>query len=123
MVLLLHMILFAVGLYRTIPGLDMATHSLGGIAITYCFWQVVAILRQHAFVEPVEAPVAPILLFALATTSAVLWEFAEFTLDSYLGTHIQIDLTDTMSDLAFGMLGSLIVLLVIKTQTRTTRAG
>ena len=44
-------------------------------------------------------------------TASVFWEFGEFTLDSCLGTHIQIDLDDTMSDMAFGILGGVLFLL------------
>ncbi len=53
-----------------------------------------------------------ILLFALACTAAVFWEFAEWIADRYLGTHCQMnDLYDTLLDLLMGVLGALAFLL------------
>ncbi len=43
--------------------------------------------------------------------TAVLWEFMEFGMDYFFGVVMQPDLTDTMSDLALGLLGALVVAL------------
>jgi hypothetical protein len=42
----------------------------------------------------------------LVSTVAVFWEFAEFLLDRFLGTDLQISLQNTMQDLLMGILGA-----------------
>jgi len=38
-----------------------------------------------------------------------IWEIAEYHFDAIFGTHAVIDLTDTIHDLEFDFLGSLVV--------------
>ncbi|HYM34408.1 MAG TPA: hypothetical protein VET48_03375 [Steroidobacteraceae bacterium] len=59
-----------------------------------------------------------ILVFTSVGTIAGLWEFYEFVYDWLFGTHTQLSITDTMSDMFFGMLGSLVFLVARKMLAR-----
>ena len=61
-----------------------------------------------------------VLVAALATTAAVVWEFAEFSVDQAFGTNVQVSLANTMKDLAVGMAGAGLFLVV---RVRQMRAG
>jgi hypothetical protein len=108
-----HVVLSKHGLraYRAIPGLDMVTHFSGGLAIAIFIDGLITELRAGA-ANPSLGPYERwTLVFSLTATTALFWEFAEFLMDTYLGTHQQIDLADTMSDMAFGVLGGTAFLL------------
>ena len=51
-----------------------------------------------------------ILVGSLTTSAAVVWEFAEFTLDSVAGSNVQVSLANTMQDMAMGMLGAVVMI-------------
>jgi hypothetical protein len=51
-----------------------------------------------------------LLVFTCVGTIAGFWEFYEFTYDHIFGTRTQLGVSDTMSDMFFGMLGSLVFL-------------
>ena len=69
--------------------------------------RALASLQIRGLAGEVGGALHPLLIFSLTTTAAVIWEFAEFTYDWYFGTKIQVDLPNTMSDMAFGMLGGM----------------
>ena len=100
------------GISKNLPGSDMATHVLGGVAIAYCSSKILTILCRRRVIGDLEIRVRTVLVFALTATAAVFWEFAEFGVDSYLGTRIQVDLANTMSDMALGILGCVVFLIL-----------
>ena len=51
-----------------------------------------------------------------------MWEFAEFSSDRLVGTNIQVSLNNTMQDLALGMLGALVMVIVRARQLRVAGA-
>jgi hypothetical protein len=53
------------------------------------------------------------LVFTTSCTVAVFWEFAEFASDRFLGTSVQQSVTETMLDLAFGVVGASTTLAVM----------
>lgn len=97
----------ALGLYKLFPFLDIPTHFLGGIAITY-FYRV-AIRRSQTLVG--ESPLPIQVLFALTCTgtTTVLWEFYENTFDFFFGTQMVRGLEDTIVDLFLGLVGALVL--------------
>lgn len=91
--------------YTRLPSLDIAMHLLGGCAIACCFARALEVVaREHAAAR-LDARMRVLLVFALTTTAAVVWEFAEFVSDRTTGTSAQVGLEDTLLDLALGMLG------------------
>jgi len=113
LVFVAHLVLYFVfGVYRKVPGLDMLTHCLGGIAIAFFFSVTITILSRRGVLSGMDGIVRSVLIFALTATVAMFWEFGEYVFDSYFSTRIQAGLEDTLSDMAFGVLGGLIFLLL-----------
>ena len=94
-------------LYDKFPSLDIPTHFLGGVAITYLYR--VAIRNSQDFLGTIPLPIQILLAFTATGTTAVFWEFYENILDFLLGTHMVLGLPDTLKDLTNGLLGALIV--------------
>jgi len=55
----------------------------------------------------------------LTAVTAVVWEFLEFLSDIIFGTHMNLGVSDILSDLLFGLLGALVV--VAAAASRLTR--
>jgi hypothetical protein len=97
----------AIGLdaYTRFPPLDIPMHFVGGVAIAYFFSGCFTALPD-GFIEPKHRRWAEfVVVAALTTTAAVVWEFAEFLADAFLAAGSQRGLDDTMLDMAMGMLG------------------
>jgi hypothetical protein len=57
-----------------------------------------------------------------SATATVFWEFAEFSVDQLLGTNIQLGLANTIKDMAMGILGSILIVLIRVWQLRIGRS-
>jgi hypothetical protein len=105
--------------------LDFWIHFLGGAAIAYFLFHA-----QHHFQRLLGVPTSfgrYLFAFALACTTGVFWEFGELFSDTFLHTHIQKSLHETMSDLmadAAGAIASLLFVSLVRyfTQTRSTKS-
>jgi hypothetical protein len=91
-----------VDLYWIFSWFDIAMHTFGGIVLSWCAYAF--LLTRFSFLSPKN--------FFWYTLSIVLvlafgWEIFEFTLDEWLRIQLQGPLSDTVSDLLFGMLGAL----------------
>ncbi|PYV86514.1 MAG: hypothetical protein DMG05_19470 [Acidobacteria bacterium] len=107
----LHVIFSRVlGAYLAFPRLDVPMHFFGGIAITYFLGYAFAVAAAVGFLGSPNRTVLLLLVFFTACSAAVFWEFAEFLSDRFLGTHAQLGLNDTLSDMLLGMVGALVYL-------------
>jgi hypothetical protein len=99
-------------LFKWFPLLDIPTHFLGGVAITYFFR--VAIRHSQKVVG--EIPFAVQVLFAITCTgtAAIFWEFYENLLDFFFDTGMVRGVQDTVVDLLMGLLGALALTLVYR---------
>lgn len=90
---------------------DFVMHFSGGAAIAYFFF--VALGEFQSWLG------APTLLgrllfsFTMACTVGVFWEIGEQFSDTFLGSHIQKSLPETMSDLLANTTGAVSALMVI----------
>jgi hypothetical protein len=102
------------GIYDAFPAFDIPMHFLGGFCIAY-FWNGAykTAVKLKLMGNPVPF-LRYLLVFSLASTSTIVWEFAEFLGDHYLGTHMQGGIADTMADMFLGMLGGCVLLLIAK---------
>lgn len=101
-VFLLHVVLsLGFGIYERWPRWDVPMHVAGGVAIAYFLARALRVVFGE-----IEAGPSAVMVFCAATTTAVLWEFAEFLTDRYLGTKAQGGLPDTLKDLLLGMAGA-----------------
>ncbi|SRR6266498_1274781 len=89
------------------PTLDIPTHIVGGIAITYFYRS--AIRNSQKVLGEIPIPVQVLLAFTCTGTTAIFWEFYENLLDLSLGTHMVRGLEDTLMDLFLGLLGALLL--------------
>lgn len=94
--------------YALFPGIDKTVHIWGGMAITHFF--ATSIFHSQRIVGAIHSDRQ--LLFALGLTLlvAVAWEGIELFWDIAFKTKTNYGLTDTLLDILFGLLGSLIVL-------------
>lgn len=104
-VVALYLLGLAFHLYDLFPPLDIPTHFLGGVAITYLYRS--AIKNSQRFAGDVPFGVQVLLALTCTGTTTVLWEFYEFMMDAYFGKHMMLGLTDTLKDMLMGLLGAL----------------
>jgi hypothetical protein len=102
---------YAIGLtfhlFELFPILDIPSHFVGGVAITY-FYRI-AIKHAQRLVGEIPFPVQVLLAFTSTATTTIFWEFYENLLDFFLGTQMVRGLQDTIVDLFVGLLGALIL--------------
>ena len=102
---------YAVGLifhlYLKYPNIDIPTHIIGGMAITYFYRG--AIKNSQGLLGTIPLPIQILLAFTAAGTTAVFWEFYENIFDFLFGTHMVLGLFDTLKDLFDGILGALVL--------------
>ena len=79
-------------------------HVAGGAALAFCYLRAIAIARPR--LGELRAAAKYLLAFALACTTALAWEIAEFIVDQLAGMALQQGNFDTMSDLIFGTVGA-----------------
>jgi hypothetical protein len=95
------------GIYDRYPPMDIPTHFLGGIAITY-FYRV-AIRNSQALFGGIPFPIQVMFAFTATGTTIILWEFYENILDFLFQAHNVLGLADTIKDMFMGLLGALVL--------------
>lgn len=101
--------------YEAWPALDVPMHLAGGFAIIYFFHHALNAFENHQLLQPSTGLLRIILIFALACTATIFWEFAEYVSDHTIGTNAQGGLEDTLFDMLLGMIGAVIYLPFAKT--------
>lgn len=105
----------ALHLYKLFPPLDIPTHFMGGLVITY-FYRC-AIRNSQRLVGKIPLPIQVLFAFTCTGTTTVLWEFCENFLDFFFGTNMVRGLQDTLVDLFLGLLGGLVLSLFYRRRT------
>lgn len=99
---------FIVRVYEFWPSFDILMHFLGGVSIAYGAWILFGILKRRKLFLYVPKLLEVFFLVAITSLAAVLWEFFEFTGGYIFGiSSLQINLPDTIADLALGILGGM----------------
>ena len=93
--------------YLIFPPLDIPTHFLGGVAITYFYLS--AVRNSQKFLGDIPLPIQVLLAVTCTGTTTVLWEFYENIVDYFLGTNMVLGLEDTLKDMFLGLLGALVL--------------
>jgi len=105
--------IYAIGLtfhlYDRYPWLDIPTHFLGGMAITY-FYRT-AIWNSHTLLGPTPNLMQILFAFTATGTTTVFWEFYENFIDHFFGFRTVRGLGETIMDLAMGLSGALVLTL------------
>ena len=111
-VIAFYVIGLALHLYDLFPPLDLPSHLLGGVAITYFFRS--AIRNSQSLVGDIPIPIQIIFAFTCTGTIIIFWEFYENLLDLIFGTHMVRGLEDTIMDMFLGLLGALVFTLLYR---------
>lgn len=98
------------GVYEDLPGADIPMHLLGGVAIAHFFLGATTLPQATPILGATSRPGRTILAMALVCTSAVIWEFLEWTGDALQVTNAQGGLDDTMLDQLLGIMGGAVYL-------------
>ena len=104
----------AFDLYKIFPSLDIPTHFLGGVAITYFYRS--AIRNSQKLVGEIPLPIQILFAITCTGTTTILWEFYENLADFFLRTNMVRGLRDTIMDLFLGLLGALILSLFYRSR-------
>lgn len=113
-VFLFYLIARSLQLFSLFPSLDIPTHFLGGMVITY-FYRV-AIRNAQKVVGEIPFPVQVLFALTCAGTTMIFWEFYEYIFDFFFHTQMVRGVTDTMVDFFVGLLGALAVSLFYRRQ-------
>ena len=106
------------GIYEVWPAADVPMHFAGGLSIAFFISRAFRALPREIVRSSRLVVLEAILVLSLGTSAAVVWEFAEFSLDAFAGTNVQVSLANTMQDLAMGMLGAAVMVAIRASQTR-----
>jgi hypothetical protein len=101
-------------LFEFLPQLDIPTHFLGGVVITY-FYRV-AIRHSQSLVGEIPFPIQVIFAFTCSGTTTIFWEFYEYIFDFFFHTQMVRGVTDTTVDFFVGLLGALATSLFYRRQ-------
>ena len=113
-VFLFYLLARALQLFSLFPPLDIPTHFLGGVAITY-FYRI-AIRHAQRLVGEIPFPVQVLFAFTCTGTTTIFWEFYEYIFDLFFNTQMVRGVTDTTVDFFVGLLGALVVSLFYRRQ-------
>lgn len=86
-------------------------HTLGGFVTAWTLALGIHLLGPWGFFH-LHRYLIFISYISMVALVGVVWEFAEFTLDTVLGWNWQPSLADTMSDLALDLVGGLVFLIL-----------
>ena len=110
-VLAVHIVLWkGTSAYDQFPALDRVTHTLGGVAAT---WFLLCCMRApggSAWFGEHSRRSEAFTLLAWIGFIVVAWEFLEWSLDATGLTRSQRSIDDTISDMALGILGGIVVI-------------
>jgi hypothetical protein len=95
-------------IYSLFPGIDKTVHIGGGMAIAHFF--ATSIFHSQKIVGTIQSDRQLLFTLGLTLLVAVAWEGIELFGDFAFKTKTNHGLTDTLLDILFGLLGSLIVL-------------
>jgi len=94
------------------PFVDIPTHFMGGVTITY-FYRA-AIRNSQKIVGDIPLPIQIVLALTCTGTTTVFWEFYENFMDRFFSTQMVLGLEDTIKDMALGLLGALVLSLLYR---------
>ncbi|MBE0429746.1 MAG: hypothetical protein IBX61_07720 [Thermoleophilia bacterium] len=104
--------LFIITIYGRFPWVSDLMHLAGGFAMALFFLSAFTGRESDRIFGKMSGLTVALMAISLTTMVAVFWEFAEWTADNVFGTHTQLGLNDTMSDLLLGLTGAVAVSLL-----------
>jgi len=112
LLLALHFVVLTYDIYASIPIADDFMHLLGGGVSASCIILMLHHLQLCKIIQVLDSIIFYTLTASLTCVIAVLWEVIEFISDMFMMTTTQIGIFDTLSDIVFGIIGSIILLIL-----------
>ena len=119
-VLVLHFFILSNNIYASIPSIDILMHLLGGGATAFCITTILFRLQKLSIVQHLDKDILYTLVVSLTCIIAVLWEICELVSDTFIMTATQIGVSDTLSDIVMGIIGSVVFLSIEYFKSRTS---
>lgn len=94
--------------YITWPDYDIPVHFFGGVSMAITGYLLLKLCEKYKWIELKNKLIFLFLIVCYVTLTATLWEFYEFLMDHFFGTFNQLSIADTMGDMLFGMVGSVV---------------
>ncbi len=98
--------------YEIWPSVDIPMHFIGGLSIAFFISRCFQVLPREFDRRSRIVLLELLLIGSLTASTAVCWEFAEFTFDQLFSSNVQIGLVNTMQDMAMGILGATVIILI-----------
>jgi hypothetical protein len=111
-VVIFYFIGLALHLFDMYPPLDIPTHFMGGVAITYFYRSIIR--NSQRIVGDIPLSIQIVFAFTTTGTTTILWEFYENIMDRFFGFHMVRGLEDTLVDLILGLSGALVLSLLYR---------
>ena len=111
-VFLFYLVARSLQLFVLFPPLDIPTHFMGGVVITY-FYRV-AIRNVQRLAGEIPFSVQVLFAFTCTGTTTIFWEFYEYIFDFFFDTQMVRGVTDTTVDFFVGLLGALVFSLLYR---------
>ena len=108
--------------YEIWPPIDIPMHFMGGLAVAFFISRCFQVLPRGEIRKSRTDLLELVLIGSLTAPAAVFWEFAEFGVDQFFGTNIQVSLANTMQDMALGIGGASLFIVFRARRLRTGRA-
>jgi hypothetical protein len=119
LVFAIHIVLArAFDVYTYFPDIDIPMHFLGGVAITHFLLRCAIVAADLGVLGSPNRIAVALLALLAASTTTILWEFFEWTLDRLLQKQWQLSLDDTLLDMLLGMFGSIVYLALTRGRSR-----
>lgn len=95
-------------MYQRYPNFDIPMHFLGGLSMAITGFYLIKIAENYQWIRITNKLLCIFIIVCFVAFVATLWEFHEFLMDFYLGTHMQVNEADTMLDMFLGVFGALV---------------
>ena len=118
-VLVVHaVLLFVVRIYSLWPWFDVPMHFVGGVSIAVGGAFFLRLLHARGLFENIPRALWLLFLVSFVAIVAILWEFFEFLGGYFFSVELQGNLSDTMEDMFFGLLGGFVTGIMMLCFTR-----
>lgn len=104
-VLIIHIIASFANWYEIFWWFDIPMHLIGGVATAISGYYLLQDYKGRNQFSIGSISLNILIIIGFVSLAAVCWEFLEFTLDILFNADLQPSLTDTMKDLANGIIG------------------
>ena len=94
--------------YQVLGWPNRLVHFLGGLSAALAVYFVIDLVKRYNYITISNRLLDLLLIITSVLAIASVWEMWEFLSDTYLGTHSQPNVADTIKDMIMGALGAVV---------------